>query len=358
MKKLCVIFGGNSPEHDISVITGMQLAKNLKEKYEVEKIYLGLDNKFYLATKIEDLAYFNNKSAVKLKSLVITDGALYVKGFKLKKVCDISCVINCCHGGVGENGDLAGFFAVKNLPHTSACALSAHIAMDKSLTKELVKGVAPVVEGFKVNANNFEEMCEKIDVELGENIIVKPNSMGSSIGVKACTKADYKQQILAIFEMGDEALVENRIAPIMELNQACFKTKDGLMLSAIENPISKSSFLTFDEKYNHNSKEKGQDRIIPAQISADLENLIISHTSSIYNKLNMNGVVRIDYIYNPTTNTLYFNEINTIPGSMAFYLYEPLGIDYISLIEHLVNNPTTNKKTSYFNSSILTKKLL
>ena len=352
MKKLCVIFGGESSEHDISIITGMQLAKNFYTQ-DLEKIYFGLDNKFYLATKIEDLEFFENKENIKLPEVIFYSGAVYKKGITLKKLFDVKCVINCCHGGAGENGNLAGMFETAKIRFTSAGSLASHIAMDKNLTKELVKDIVPTVKGVKVTKSNYDEITKQIDESFSFDLIVKPNSLGSSIGVKACNIETYKQQIEAIFEMGDDALVEERVVEIEEYNQACFRSKDGLVLSAIEHPISKHEFLTFEDKYKTKSKTKGSDREIPANISPELEEPIIDFTSKIYEKLNMNGVVRIDYIYNKKNNTLYFNEINTIPGSMAFYLYEPLGIDYITLVENLINNAEDTKKFAYFNTQIL-----
>jgi len=263
---------------------------------------------------------------------------------------------NEAHGGVGENGDLAGFFQVNKIKYTSAGALASHIAMDKNLTKELVKDIVPVVKGVKVAKSNFDEITKQIDETFAFDLIVKPNSLGSSIGVKACNIENYKDQIEAIFEMSDDALVEDRVVEIEEFNQACFKSKEGLVLSAIEHPISKHEFLTFEDKYKTKSKTKGSDREIPAKISPELEEQIINYTSKIYEKLNMNGVVRIDYILDKATNTLYFNEINTIPGSMAFYLYEPLGIDYITLVENLIENAEDIKKFAYFNTQILNDK--
>ena len=352
MKKLCVIFGGESSEHDISIITGMQLFKNFYTE-EVEKIYFGLDNKFYLASKVSDLKFFEEKEKIKLTEVIFYKGAVYKIGFRFKKLFDVDCVINCCHGGVGENGDLAGFFEVNKIRCTSANSLSSHIAMDKNLTKQLVKDIVPVVKGIKVAKSNFDDATKQIDESFSFDLIVKPNSLGSSIGVKACNIENYKDQIEAIFEMGDDALVEERVIEIEEYNQACFKTKEGLVLSAIEHPISKHKFLTFEDKYKTKSKTKGSDREIPANISPEIEEQIINYTSKIYEELNMNGVVRIDYIFDKSTNSVYFNEINTIPGSMAFYLYEPLGIDYITLVENLIENAEDIKKFVYFNTQIL-----
>ena len=157
---------------------------------------------------------------------------------------------------------------------------------------------------------------------------------------------------------GFKGLVENRIVKLKEYNQACFKTKEGLILSAIEQPISKADFLSFEDKYKGNLKQKGSDRIIPADINEELKNQIDNYTLKIYEKLNMNGVVRIDYIFDAELNKLYFNEINTIPGSMAFYLFEPVGIDYITLVESIVENAEDIKKFTYFDTHILKDKTL
>ncbi len=357
MKKILVIFGGASPEHDVSIITGMQCAKYLQAKYDIEKIYLGLDNHFYYATQIEDLTAFANKSALNLKPVLFYNGLLK-KGIGWHKVCDIECVVNCCHGGIGENGCLAGFFESQNIPFTSPNSLSSSITMDKDLTKLMVEGIVPTAKGIKVKKSNYAAAVEQIETDFDEHLIVKPNALGSSIGVKACIKANFKQQIDAIFELGDSALVEEKIEPMVELNQACFRRGNELVLSAIEQPFSHKDFLTFDEKYMHNGKSKAKDREIPAKIDKELEQFISNTTKQVYERLDLNGVARIDYMFNTATNTLYFNEVNTVPGSLAFYLFEPIGIDYISLIEALMANTTQPKKYSYFDTKILTKKLL
>ncbi len=358
MKKICIFFGGSSSEHDISIITATQLANNIVDRYEIEKIYIGLDNNFYLATKINDIKYYEDKSNIKLKQVIIHDGAVYQKGAFSKKICDIFVVINCCHGGVGENGDLAGFFEVNKIRYTSCDALSAHICMDKTLTKSILKDTVPTINGELVTINNYDEKTLKIDKEFPSELIVKPNALGSSIGVKACNKENYRDQIQAIFLLNDSALVEERIVNMLEYNQACIKTREGLMLSAIENPIKNSSILSFDEKYMNSNKGKRKDRIIPAKITKKLKDTIDTYTKKIYEKLDLNGVVRIDYIYDVDKKILYLNEVNTIPGSMAYYLFEQVGLDYISLVDNLIENATNIKKFSYFDSGVLSNKLL
>lgn len=357
MKNLCVIFGGASSEHDISVITAMQLKKNY-QKEKLQMLYMGLDNKFYLATEVEDISFFANNAGTKLKEVFILNGAVFCKKILTKKLFDIGCVINCCHGGAGEDGDLAGFLNINGIKWTSSNSLSAHIAMDKYLSKLTLNGVVPTIKGELVTKENIEEKRKIIENEFSNNLIVKPNSMGSSIGVKVCSKKDYLDQVYAIFELGDNALVEERVVDIVEYNQACFRDKDELVLSVIERPLSKSNFLTFDDKYCGKQKSKGKDREIPAIISKQIEERIVKYTKLVYSTLNFNGVVRVDYIYDQKKKELFFNEVNTVPGSMAFYLFEPMGIDYISLVDKLVENSLEPKLPRCFDTNILTVKSL
>lgn len=358
MKNICLVFGGESGEHDISIITGMQLYKNVSNVIAMKKIYLGLDNRFYLADKIEDLSYFADKEKIKLKEVYFSNGALYTFGKIKHKICEVECVINCCHGGVGENGNLSAYFEINKIKTTNANVLSSHIAMDKFLCKQILNTCVPCVKGVKVTKANFEKQAQFIKDNFKDNLIVKPNSLGSSLGVKVCDKTNFEKHIEAVFALEDDALVEERVENLCEFNQACFKTKDGLILSAIEQPLTKSEFLTFDDKYNSKTKCKHKDRILPAKIAPELEEKIIDYTSKIYNELNMSGVVRIDYLYDQKTNELYFNEINTIPGSMAYYLFEEVGIDYITLVRELLDNADEIKKNLYFDSSILRIKLI
>ena len=354
MKKICVVFGGKSCEHDVSIITGMQLAKTYKRG--IEKIYLGLDNKFYLATKINSLKSFSNKQKINLKEVYFLQSAVYEKGFINKKLFDVDCVINCCHGGVGENGDLKAFFNLNKIKCSSTNVISAHITMDKDLTKKLVSEVVRTVKGLQVFESDFNLKCGQIDSTFSNNLIVKPNGLGSSIGVKVCDKNNYKQQIEAIFKMNDSALVEERIVDIVEYNQACMIDRGELLLSAIEQPTIKSDFLSFDDKYNSQSKGKGGDRIIPAKVPLKLEQEINELTKKIYSHLNLEGVVRIDYIYDKKSKKLYFNEVNTVPGSMAFYLYEAVGIDYLTLIDKIICNTKECGDYEYFETDILQNK--
>lgn len=354
MKKIVVVFGGASVEHDVSIITGLQAINVLRESYEILPIYLTLENEFYLTNELNPKSYFD-KENVKNKSKKVTfiDGKLYKnKGKKCVFLTDFYAVLNCCHGGVGENGVLASYFEMCGVKVSSADGTGSAICMNKALTKKIAESLdIPTILGVEVNKNSIDKKLEVIKKELNEDIIIKPNSLGSSIGVVKTDKSDLKSKILTCLHLDNSVLVENCIMNMQELNCAIFKNKDEFCLSQIEKVGNNDGFLTFDDKYI--SKESKRE--IPAKISDKLKNLIYDYTRRIYEKLNLRGVVRLDFIYDLDKKNLYLNEVNTIPGSLAFYLYEGMGINYTMLCEAMIEEATIAKKQTYFESDILSK---
>lgn len=352
MEKLCVIFGGASVEHDISVLTAFQMMDKVKSKFTFEKIYLSKENRFYLVTKAKSASEILNYNSY--PEILISDNSVYRKGLFLKKLFDISVMVNCCHGGVGEDGGLAAFCQINNTKLTSSFCLQASITMNKHMTKLALDGRVPTVPGvllkrYMDNSADFEDVKN-----LGDDLIVKPNSLGSSIGVNPATNLDYQSRVEEVFALNDDCLIEKRIVNLVEYNQACFKSNGELILSEVEQPLSKSEILSFEDKYIRDGKTKCKDRIIAPKITKALYEKICNYTKVVYDTLDLNGVVRIDYIYDKDTKKLYFNEVNTVPGSLAFYLYEPIGIDYITLVENLINNANL-KKYCYLDTGLLKK---
>ena len=352
MENLIVVFGGASCEHDVSIITALQAIDRLKDKFNIIALYLDFDNHFYL-TKYRKPADFINKERVKKESkrVSIVDNKLYInKKGKLKFFKPVKLVLNCCHGGVGENGAVASFFNVNNMTITSANNISSAICMNKFATKcYLERFDIPVVKGVMIDKFSKSTELKKIR-ELKDNLIVKANNLGSSIGVEMATQKDVQEKIHQILALDSQVLVEERIENLVEYNCAVLSDKDEIILSQIEKVASKTDILSYDNKYcNSNSS-----REIPAKINKDLEDLIYAYSKKAYQLLGLSGVVRIDYLYDQVENRLYLNEINTVPGSLAFYLFEGLGIDYIMLVEKLLNKQEEVKQ-EYFNSDILSK---
>ena len=354
MKKILVIFGGSSVEHDVSIITGLQAINFLKGSYKILPIYLSLDNQFYLTKDVNPKDYFDKNQIIK-KAIKVSfiDGKLFkAKGKNYKFLTDFYSILNCCHGGVGENGALASYFEINKVKISSAGGLSSAICMDKTLTKLVATNAGiPTISGIKISRCNLEGKINEVIETLDENLIIKPNSLGSSIGVVKANKNNVKAEVEKCLHLDDNVLVENCITNMQELNCAIFKSKGDLCLSLIEKVGAKSNFLSFDDKYI--SKESKRE--IPAKISDELKNRVYEYTKKMYTLLDLKGVVRLDFIYDLDKKILYLNEVNTIPGSLAFYLYEGMGINYAMLCEAILEESNEIKKQTYFESDILSK---
>ena len=349
MKNLFIVFGGASVEHDVSIVTALQTYDNLKDKYRVKLLYITKDNLIYLVDKTAPADYIDKQKLIKKsKQVAIFDKALYkVFNKKLKLLARIDCIINCCHGGVGEDGTLKGLFDFNNIVCTSASMNASAVCMDKEYAKLVAESLSiPVVEYIVVDKNNRN--LDNIEV-LGDYVIVKPCGLGSSIGVVKSDIENLSENVDVVLHLDNKVLIEREISPLIEYNCAVVRDGDNIILSQIEQPVNKSDILSFEDKYISVDKT----RIIPADISKDKEELIYSYTKRIYEYLNLNGVVRVDYLYDQSRDKIYLNEINTIPGSLAYYLFEGLGITYIKLMEILISNATIKPLQPYFSSSIL-----
>lgn len=353
MKNLAIIFGGASVEHDVSIITGLQAIDKLKDEYKIYPIYLTLDNDFYLV-KCKEPKDFLDKEEVKKKSqeIVFCKSGFYIyKSKKMSKFVSLDFVLNCCHGGVGEKGDLYAYLKMNNLKVSSTDNLSAGITMDKYLTKLVAEreGV-PVVKGCLITKNNVDEKIKEIKKDFGDNLIIKPNSLGSSIGVIKTNKKALKESVDTVLHLDERVLVEECVGDLIEFNCAVVKNHNELLLSEIEK-VGTNDVLSYENKYY----EGKSSREIPAKIDAKLKQEIYNYTKKIYSSLNMSGVARVDYLFDTSNEKLYFNEINSVPGSLAYYLFEGLGIDYIMLVNIMLDSIKEEKKQTYFESDILTK---
>ncbi len=350
MNKLHIIFGGASVEHDVSIVTALQTYNAIKDKYKITLLYITKDNQIYLSSKTAPADYIDKDLLLKQsKQVAVCGNGLYkVCGKKLKLIDNIECVLNCCHGGVGEDGGLKALLDFNQIPCTSASALSSGVCMDKEYAKLVAQSIdIPVVE-YMVVTNQHKLDLEKAKM-LGENLIVKPCGLGSSIGVVKSDIEHLKDNVEVVLHLDSKVIIEREISPLIEYNCAVVRDGENLIVSQIEQPINKSDILSFEDKYISVDKT----RILPAQISEEKQNLIYEYTKRIYGYLGLNGVVRIDYLYDQERDIIYLNEINTIPGSLAYYLFEGLGITYIKLMDIVINNATTKQLQPYFASTIL-----
>ena len=397
MKNLGVIFGGVTCEHDVSVVSGLQLIENVKkDKYNVIPIYIHSNGDWYTGDKLLDANIYKNfdahKSEVKeaiippnQKGLIVLEKGIFAKN----KFIPLDVVILSMHGMNGEDGTLQGLLELANIPYSSSGVLGASVGMDKILMKKVFEAHdLPILPYTYFIRDEWEKDRESIikDVEskLTYPMFVKPSNLGSSIGISKAKDRDGLIHAIEVAASYDSrVIVENGVTNLREINCSGLGYKDDVEASCLEEPLNWKDFLTFEDKYLRGGKGSKQggaksapakianmplggkqggmesmDRRIPAQIPDDQTALIKEYTIKVFKALNSKGVVRIDYIIDKDTNKVYINEINTIPGSFAFYLWKHDGLEYPDLIDRLVDiaekaNEDKNKNNYTFNSNII-----
>lgn len=364
MKNIIVLCGGKSSERDISLITANLVLNAIDEKkYKVFPIVVDENNKWhYIKNFKNNINQNTNNEIVYIK---IGEKGLYKKNrFSLKKICDVDCAILCHHGLNGEDGTIQGLLELCDIPYTSSKVLSSSITMDKVFMKLLFKSfgfnVLPYEYFNKTEYEiNNEKIIKKIIKNLGFPLIVKPANLGSSIGISiAKNKEELLKSINVAFEYDNKLLIEKALNNFKEINCAVIGYNDDIIVSSLEEPISWKEFLTFDEKYI-NSNKKCNSRIYPAKLDIKIEKEIKKISYNIFKKFELSGVVRIDFLVKD--NEVFVNEVNSIPGSLAYYLFEKENLCFSEIIDKLIDiailkNKENNNKTFAFKSDVLNKR--
>lgn len=364
-----IIIGGKSVEHDISILSGLQVYHAIdKEKYEVTLFYISKDSEWFVGTPLTELETYQKQDFSKcfVVSLFNENHTVYYKGVNGKpKATRIDVFVPVVHGDGVEDGTLSGYLDILDVPYTSAGVVSSSIAQDKIYTKEVISHYhVPQVPYFKVTKNEYyPDLIQKIEEKLGYPVIIKPARLGSSIGIVSCqTKEELKKGIEETFQYGNRILVEKMLTNFKEYNMAVMKEGNKINASCIEEVMKSDNILSFVDKYERMDKlSEVSNRIIPANIAPVLESEIRNICIKTYLALDMKGVVRIDCLYDLETEKIYFNEINTIPGSLAFYLFDKGNFNFTKLIDILIKHAMLikhqeNKLLKVFTSNVLNKK--
>lgn len=362
--KVALIFGGRSLESDISVITAMQTLAVLKEtEYDVEPFYL-YDGDFY--TKgVDDISAFTHFEKEKhLRTVMVNGTFCSVKKNRLKREFRPDVALICCHGGEGENGVLQGFLDFNGVSYCSSGVLGSAVCMDKGAAKSVfeqmllnvIQHVTVFAEDLARDPDLVAAHCEKA---LKYPMIVKPASQGSSIGIRAAhDRAELIEAMQVAAEFDGKLLVEEKLTDFAEVNCAAYLKGGGVVVSETERPLAAGELLTFEDKYMSGGKMSGGGRVMPADVGEELNAVVRSVTERVYRAMELRGIVRADFLVDRTRGKVYINEINTIPGSMAFYLFEPLGIDFAELltdqIEEALARRRAGSRRTVFRSAVLT----
>lgn len=344
--KIAVIYGGDSTERDISVITAIQAIKALKDKYVLCPIMIE-DNAFYIVDKADEVKSYIGNKASKKRVYLDKDG-VFAAGFAGRKnLFRPDCCLLCTHGGSGENGGIQGYLDVIGLPYTSAGVEASAVGMDKALSKTLFSSLGLNVTSYVVIDTGGEKEVEKIEKEIGYPVIVKPVSQGSSVGIAvADDREKLKDAIETAFYFDSRVICERALTDFTELNCAVV-VKDGKTVpSELERPLTWEQFLTFEQKYlAGGGKMSCGGRVYPADVDEKVRAEVQSAAVKAYEGMGAKGVVRIDFLLDNATGTVYINEANTIPGSLATYLFEKNGMNYVDVAECMVNDAILRAKT-------------
>ena len=290
--------------------------------------------------------------------LVKTDA----KFFEKKEISVIDLAFPIVHGTNCEDGTLHGYLKMMNLPIVGCDITASAIGMDKYYMKTVFKdnGI-PVLDCRCFTAKEFDEDTESvmdtIEKSIGYPVIVKPVNLGSSVGIsKACNRSELEESLSNAFNFAEKILVEKAVENLKEVNCSVLGDVDDAKASECEEPVNSDKILSYEDKYTKGNKggskgaskfgSKGManlQRKIPAEISDEQRDEIRSLAVKAFKALGCNGIVRIDFMIDTKSGEIYLNEINTIPGSLSFYLWEPLGIGYTELLDKMVE--TALKRT-------------
>ncbi len=366
-----LFFGGPSVEHEVSVITALQAYYAFEdERYEIIPIYMTKDSRLFVGESIGDIEAYRNIPELLNKSIQITivreEGRTYLRqirsrAFKKEYNQVIDVAFPAVHGTNVEDGTLQGYLQTLGLPYVGCDVFSSALGMDKFAQKAVLReagisvlpAMCPYVTEYREDPNGLMDAIEK---KIGYPAIVKPNNLGSSVGIRvAHDRAGLESALEYAFGFALRVLVEHAIVHLKEVNCSVIGDYEKAEASECEEPIAQDEILSYQDKYMGNSGKNGVkgapvkgggakgsegmaslSRKIPADISPERREQIRTLAVKTFQTLGCNGVARIDFMIDKDTDALYVNEINTIPGSLAFYLWEAVGLSYSKMLVRLI----------------------
>lgn len=387
--KVGIFFGGKSVEHEVSVITALQAYENIdKEKYDVIPVYVSKDGKFYSDQKLWDIKNYKDLDSLLLS---ITKGVVGSKNGEIgiittgwfPKVKPIDIAFPMFHGSFGEDGCIQGVFEIYQIPYVGLSVAGAALSMDKILQKAVYKELGLNVGRYFVvkrtqwladSKNVLKRVQDDENGGLKYPMFVKPATIGSSIGINLVRNEDSLSFAIEVASTySDKILIEEAYENCIEVNCSTLGYGEDVKASVCEMPVASSDVLSFEDKYKRGgkgSKGKGASgsvggagmasltRIIPAPIPDILTRQIQAATVKIFKAFDGCGVARVDYFVDSQKQKFWVNEINSPPGSLAFYLWEKSGIPYKELLDKMIEyslmRSEDQKKTQYtFESGLL-----
>ncbi|KKR76376.1 MAG: D-alanine-D-alanine ligase [Candidatus Levybacteria bacterium GW2011_GWA2_40_8] len=372
--KVAVIFGGNSTEHEVSVITGLQALENIDtDKFDSIPIYVSKQGEFFVGDglrKIEsyrDLSDFASKAQKVQPVLDENEKGFKYFSFGRSKLIEIDVFLVCFHGGLGENGGYQSLFEAMGVPYTGSGILGSSLGMDKVTAKSIFKNNdMPIVNHIWFYRNdwvkNKKNILERIE-KLSYPLFVKPANTGSSIGVSKAKDLKELENAIELASIFDRKIIIEEGFEGREINISVLGNSGStLQTSVCEEVFPSKNLLSYEDKYVQKGSRSqgmaGSNRQVPAKVDKEIQKKIESVARHAYESLDCFGLARIDFIVNEKTNKMVLLEVNTVPGSLSFYLWEASGLPYRDLLTKLIElaiqrQEDESKNTKSFPSNIL-----
>ncbi len=361
---MAVFFGCRSVEHEVSIISAVQAMQAVnKEKYNVVPVYVTKTGEMYTGSNLFYIESFRDipmllKYATPVT--VIKNGEKVVLRslanslFRRNKDIPLDVAFPIVHGTNCEDGTMAGFFEMLGLPYIGCDVLSAALGMDKAAYKDVLSAAGlPVLPCYKFSSREYsmdsQAVLKAITDKFGLPVIIKPVNLGSSVGItKASTAEELTDAIDLAVSFSDTVIAERAITSLREINCSVLGDADECAASVCEEPIMTDEILSYADKYLGSAPKKGGKssgskgmaslgRKLPAELPQEQSEYIRELSCRIFKAMGCSGVVRIDYLLDTAENKVYANEINTIPGSLSFYLWQATGLSYTDMIDKLVD---------------------
>lgn len=361
-----VFFGGRSTEHEISVISANQAMHAIdRNQFDVTPIYITKNGKWYSGDALLDVANYRDIPALLAKCTEVYMRPIYddYKLYAVKKslfsaepkaLANLDVVIPVLHGSNGEDGTFQGILQATGIPFAGCDVLSSANGMDK-ITMKMILAASdiPVVDYVWFTDKQWyaqrDSLIAKVEEKLGYPVIIKPANLGSSVGI---SRADNREALIekvgAAEKYSTRIIVEHLVEQLQEINCSVLGNCDEYQMSVLEEPIKSGEILSYQDKYMGGTKgAKGMQasqKRIPAELPDDLTKRIQFLAGETFRVLGCHGVSRVDVMVDRKDNAVYVNEINTIPGSLSFYLWEATGISFDKLMSTLVSLALKRKR--------------
>ena len=373
IKNLAVLFGGRSVEHEISVITALQLINVLDvERYRPIPVYIAQSGRWYTGEALLNKEFYKKLPAslsqvqeVTLLPVPRIGGLTVLQPKKHGEVIPVDIYFLAFHGTYGEDGCIQGLMEMADVAYTGCGVLSAALGMNKYQCKtHLSANGIPVLPATVVHRDEGRKSLTAVRDRILSTpgleqfpLFVKPCNLGSSIGISVASDiAGLNAALVNTFRYDSQAIVEPCVKDILEINVAVLED-DEPVASVVEMPVSTSGVLTYEDKYlrGEGNKQAGESQgmasltrvIDPKDLNAELKQAAIEYALKAFKVLGCSGVARIDFIIDSTTAQIYFNEINTLPGSLSFYLWvksEP-PLLYTELLNRIIERAEMRQRT-------------